>query len=487
MALPVAALGLARPALAADAAFGDSTVRDIARDLAARAYQPPVDDLPKGLELGYDAYRDLRFSPARSIWRDQGLPFQLQMFHRGGMARDPVMLFEVAGGAARPIAYRPDLFTFGAVRPGPLGEDLGFAGFRVHSQIIIPGRFDEVIAFLGASYFRAVSTGTQYGLSARGLGVGAGQDGEEFPAFRAFWIERPAVGAQSLTIHALMDSPSVAGAYRFVVAPGEPTRVHVTLSLFPRVTLARAGIAPLTSMFLFGPGGAGRFGDFRPRVHDSEGLLIVNGQGERIWRPLSNPTVLQTSAFLDSAPQGFGLMQRERALTAYQDLEARYHDRPGAWVTPIEGFDEGDVRLSELPARTEAEDNIVACWRPARPLAAGVERRFAYRLDWGVDPAPADNLAKVGFWGVGLGGRDKALRAVIDFTPTALGAADVQPDVRAATGEVRNIVVQANPAVGGLRLSFEFDPAGTRASDLRAVLNAGGRHISEVWTHRWLA
>ena len=87
----------------------------------------------------------------------------------------------------------------------------GFAGFRV--QFATNWKAD-IAAFLGASYFRAVGDDTrQYGLSARGLAIDtAFARPEEFPRFTAFWFERPSRDAGTLTLYALLDSPSIAGA-----------------------------------------------------------------------------------------------------------------------------------------------------------------------------------------------------------------------------------------------------------------------------------
>ncbi|MDB5424876.1 MAG: glucan biosynthesis protein, partial [Phenylobacterium sp.] len=358
-ALP-AALAFHGPSAAQASGLGDA-VRRKARALAARAYSAPANPLPPGFaELDYDGYRDLRFRPELAVWRGLGLPFQLQMFARSGPHSDRVELFEVVEGAIRPIRYRPELFVSGPLAPGTLAPNLGFAGFRIHAPINDPARFDEFAVFLGASYFRAVPRGGVYGLSARGIELGAGDDGEEFPTFRSFFIERPLPGVPSLTVHALLDGPSLAGAYRFVISPGAATLFEVTASLFPRRPLINAGIAPLTSMFLFGPEQPRRYDDFRPEVHDSDGLLVDAGPEGRLWRPLANPARAEVTRF--ERPLGFGLLQRSQTLDAYQDLEANYHLRPGAWAEPVDAsaWNPGAARLVELPARTEAEDNIVA-------------------------------------------------------------------------------------------------------------------------------
>lgn len=488
-ALPLALA--AGPALAARSmGFGLEDVAVLARRRAATAWRPPAADLPADLaRLSYDDYRDIRFVPGQALWAREKLPFQLQFFHRGGFFKDRVDLFEIRDGRAAPIAYAPEQFTFQRGRPAGLKPDLGFAGFRIHARLNRPDYFDEVGVFLGATYFRAVARDILYGLSARGLAIGVGGV-EEFPAFRAFWIERPGPGATDLTVLALMDGPSAAGAFRFVVTPGAVTLFDVTARLFPRVDLDRAGIAPLTSMFLYGVDPTRRFDDFRPQVHDSDGLLVANGAGERLWRPLLNPRALQASAFEDRDPRGFGLSQRERDFSAYQDLEARYERRPSLWVEPHGAWGPGQVRLVEIPSISETDDNIVAYWAPRAPLRAGTEARFAYRLHWGPEIA-ADALARVSGWRTGQGGQPGGpapgarRRYVIDFD--AADGAGLTAAVASSAGVVSQVVLHPNPPSAGQRLSFEFDPAGAPAADLRAQLYRHGNPCTEVWLYRWLA
>jgi glucans biosynthesis protein len=484
----------ATSAVAAAPRFDESVVARRAQALAAAPYRPPAEDMPAALaRIDYDTYRAIRFRAERAIWSGTASPFKLQMFHRGFLHRDRVDMFEVVDGEARPIRYAHDLFRFDAGDPGSLPANLGFAGFRIHGPINSPAVLDEIAVFLGASYFRAVPRGGQYGLSARGLAIGSGEPGEEFPRFSAFWIERPRAGAKSIVVHALMDSISLAGAYRFEITPGADTVFDVTARLYPRKPLANAGIAPLTSMFLFGTEQPRKHDDFRPEVHDSDGLLIANGAGERLWRPLVNPDVLQVSDFRDNGPRGFGLMQRRRSLEAYYDYEARYDLRPSLWVEAQEGFTAGPVRLVELHAKDETEDNIVAFWRPGEPLAPGREHLFRYRLRWGFDPAkPAAGLAVVGAWREGKAstpGRPTVpgRRFVLDY-PAVAGAdfSGVRPSVGASAGVIREINAHQAPG-GGLRLTFEFDPGEARVSELRAALQRQGRTISEVWMYRWLA
>ena len=353
--------------------------------------------------------------------------------------------------------------------------------------------------FLGASYFRSLGKGEAYGLSARGLAVDTtGPGPEEFPAFTAFWIERPAPGADSIVVHALLDGPSVAGAYRFVIRPGERTTFDVRARLYPRRTLAGAGVAPITSMFLFGPASARRFDDDRPAVHDSDGLQMLNGAGERLWRPLVNPGALQESAFEDRNPRGFGLIQRARSLQDFQDLEARYDLRPSLWVEPQGDWGPGAVRLVELPAALERQDNIVAFWRPAAPLEPGSEAVFDYRLNWGPPPAGPPGLAQVAQTRTGAKAvqtrsesdpPDPTRTFSVDFMRPAPdgGWAGVQPRLWCSAGVLTPGRLVPIPGQPGVRLDFQLQPGAARAVELRAELVRDGVKVSESWLYRWTA
>nr|WP_245906071.1 glucan biosynthesis protein G [Pseudoroseomonas aestuarii] len=472
--------------------FDPGTVRETARRLAQQPYKAPPDGLPSGLtDLTYDQYRDIRYRPAQALWREGGLPFQAQMFHRGFLYKSRVDMYEVAGGMARPIRYSPELFDFQNM-PRPAAEDLGFAGFRLHAPINRAEYYDEVCAFLGASYFRAVARGQIYGLSARGLAIGtADPKGEEFPLFRAFWIERPREGVNAITVHALLDSPSCAAAFRFGIRPGRVTLFDVESTIFPRVDMATAGVAPLTSMFWFSPLNRAGRDDWRPAVHDSDGLLMFTGRGERVWRPLNNPRDLQLSAFGDVNPRGFGLMQRRRDFDSYEDLEARYEKRPSLWVEPIGDWGEGAVQLVEIPTSGEIHDNIVAFWRPKDPLRAKGEYRYTFRLHW-CDEAPGSpELGRLMSTRSGASWTQGGRLFVIDATGGALDnlAPDAKPEalVTASRGEVRNVVVQRNPETQGWRISFDLFPGDARAVELRAELKAGPEAVAETLLYRWTA
>ncbi|MGJ4729691.1 glucan biosynthesis protein [Luteimonas sp. SDU101] len=476
--------------------FDADTVPALARALAAQAYVPPPRALPAALDaISYDQFRDYRFRPEQALWRDSSAGFQAQLFHRGFIFKDRVDLHLVEDGRAAPLPYRRERFDFGP-QPAPADDPaLGHAGFRLHAPLNRPDYFDELCVFLGASYFRAVARGLAYGLSARGLALGSGDPGpEEFPLFRAFWLEQPAPGATSMVVHALLDSPSVAGAYRFVIAPaGEETTMEVDARLFPRVELRNAGIAPLTSMFEFDAGDRVGIDDFRPAVHDSDGLAIFNGAGEQVWRPLRNPREIAHSGFVDENPRGFGLMQRKRDFEAFQDAEARYEQRPSAWVEPLGDWGAGEVHLVELPTGNEFADNIVAFWRPRDPLAPGREHRFAYRLHWCADHAWRPQLARALATRTGQGDAEGVAprQFVVDFAGGRLDAVphDGAPRVEAwaSAGELRNPVVY-RLANGRWRMSFELLPGAAEVVELRArLLDGGGEALSETWLSRWPA
>jgi glucans biosynthesis protein len=481
--------GASTPGNCASAAFGAQTPIEAARALAARPYRPPNTDLPQRLAaLDYDAYRSIRFRPEAALWRAEHLPFQAELFHRGPSCPCRVDLYQVDGGAASPIPYVPGWFVSDKTDLSGAPEGLGYSGFRLHAPINRPDYFDEIAVFQGASYFRSLGRGEIYGLSARGLALNtAGPGPEEFPVFRSFWIERPARGAKSVVVHALLDSPSTTGAFRLQITPGEQTAFDVDARLFPRTELKTAGIAPLTSMFLFGPSAARRFDDFRRAVHDSDGLQMLNGAGERLWRPLNNPQALQESAFLDQGPRGFGLMQRSRRLDDFEDLEARYDRRPSLWIEPQGDWGPGAVHLVEIPSTQEAADNIVAFWRPAQPLEPGREHRFRYRMSWGGPQPPG--LAQVARTGVGEDLHGSRARVfTVDFAlPGGSGLGDLTPEVTASAGVLLPPTLAANPATGGVRLDIQLQPGAARTAELRAGLVRDGRAVSETWMYRWTA
>lgn len=469
--------------------FDADMVRNMARELAAKPFKAGNRSLPPELEkLSYDDYRNIRFNTERSIWRGQGLPFEVQLLHRGFLFHDTVDVYVVADGRARRIAYDPGLFRFehGVKAPDPK-LDLGFSGFRLHGSLNRPDYLDEIVVFQGASYFRAVAKGQGYGTSARGLAVKTAHvSGEEFPVFKAFYVEQPRPDVPSIVVHALLDSPSAAAAHRFTIRAGDSTVMTVEMALYPRADLAEAGIGALTSMFLFGPSDPSGFDDFRPAVRDAEGLAIIDGTGEHVWRPLANPNRLQTSIFSGANVRGFGLMQRQRSFFDYQDLEARYEKRPSVWVEPIGDWGEGAVHLVEIPTPQEVHDNIVAFWRPRDTLRKGSEYTFTYRLHWTWDMPTPPNLGRITATRTG-GTTDRRLFVIdlADGPMAGLALNEVKAEITASQGQVGDVVLQPNPEIGGARLSFAFEPKGAELSELRARLHKAGSPISETWLYRW--
>ena len=477
--------------------FDAQTVRKLARALAAEPYREPDARLPDALaKLSYDAYRGIRFDPGQSLWRGRGLPFEAQFFHRGSLYADRVDIFEVADGQAQALQYRPEQFEFGPT-PRPEQQDLGYAGFRLHGTINRADYFDEIAVFLGATYFRGVAKHQQYGLSARGLSIDtADPRGEEFPAFRSFWIERPQPNAGSIVVHGLIDSRRATAAMRCSIRPGDDTIFDVELTLFPREDIAQPGIATMTSMFLFDPADRAGIDDYRRAVHDSDGLMMLTGRGEELWRPVTNPQTLQVSSFVDTSPRGFGLMQRKRDLRDFEDLEARYERRPSLWVEPIGDWGEGVIQLVEIPTKDEVHDNIVAFWRPKQPLQAKSEHNFTYRLHWTTAAPIRSTLARFTDTRTGTGSTERSRRFVLDVAGGALKALapDAKPRLVVSTdkGKIQNAVAHANPDQGGWRISFELLPDDARAAELRAVLVQGDTPLTETpltetWILRWTA
>jgi periplasmic glucans biosynthesis protein len=482
-------------------AFGFADVRQVAQQRARHEYQPVSDALPATLaNLSYDQYRDIRFRPASALWRGQSM-FEVQFFHRGYRTRQRVNIFEVTSGVATAVAYNPQYFIFGKLmKPPKPDSSLGYAGFRVHYPLHTPTYKDELIVFLGASYFRVLGRNQIYGASARGLAIDtAAQSGEEFPTFTDFWLVRPQPADRSLTIYALLDSKSVTGAYQFQVRPGDITQVEVHMELFARHPVGKLGVAPLTSMFLYGEDGLGhRFDDFRPQVHDSDGLMAQTGHGQWLWRPLGNPRELRVNRFMDDGPRGFGLIQREREFSHYQDNEAQYQLRPSYWVQPLGNWGAGGVELVEIPSDEEIHDNIVAYWVPTHTLAAGESASYTYLLSafshsplWPPggrvvatrtgNPAVGDNK---GHFGPG------ARRMVIQFAGgelDGLGAAQpLKADVGADNGKIEALTVQRLPALNVWEVAFVVTPrVAKKPVDMKCFLSLYGEVLTETWVYQW--
>jgi glucans biosynthesis protein len=479
------------PAAAEGIPFPADHVRKLAESLAQTEYvAPKLGDVPDPFKnLSSEQYRDIRFRTDKAIWRADRMDFEVQLLPVGWLYDRPVEVWLVDGGQATQLKADGSLFSFGEqLANAPPGAPFGFSGFRIHGPLNQAEVNDEYVVFQGASYFRAIGRNQGFGLSARGLALNTGQpSGEEVPAFRAIYIEKPRPGAPEIVIHALLDSPSVSGAYRFVVQPGDATVMDIDATLFPRQSLPHVGLAPLTSMFLHGSANHRVNNDFRPAVHDSEGLAVLNGKGERIWRPLTNPRTLQISAFIDKNPKGYGLVQRERKFSAYEDLQARYERRPTAWVEPKGGWGEGYVELIEIPTEVEIHDNIVAYWKPAKPLEPGMAHRFVYRLHWTESVPAAWSGAWVDKTFVGGLKKSDTQLFVVDFAGPAVQDLRELPvaQLGVSAGSVGSVSVQKHSDINGLRVMFELNTSGTEVAELRLSLKSGDHIISETWLFRW--
>jgi glucans biosynthesis protein len=469
--------------------FEADTVREFARRIAA---QPrPLRQIDKDSplrDISYDQFRDIRVNPEAAIWRTEQVPFRLEPLPGGFLFTSPVAISIVDHGVARDLSILPDTFLLGPSVLKLAGQTIPISGFRVRTHINSRSVWDEFLVFQGAAYFRAVGKGGQYGLSARGLALRtAHPTGEEFPAFTHFWIERPAPNATNIVVHALLESDSATGAYRFSVTPGNETVMDVDVTLYPRVPLEGVGIAPLTSMFLFDESNRARIDDFRDEVHDSDGLQILTESGEQIWRPLANPTHLEVSSFTDQAPRAFGLVQRSRRASDYQDLEARYELRPSAWIEPTSDWGPGSVQLVEIPSDRETNDNIVTFWRPKEPLAADKPWQASYRVRWTSYPRLVPNLGRAVMTRSGPSLDGKRRLFVIDFESSAPRIEDLRVEASSSSGRLTNLVLQPNAITKGLRASFELDPSDASVAELRVRILKEDQPVTETWLYRWTA
>ena len=495
--------GTANNGLSLDAPkpFSFAILQDRAKDMAKAAWEPTPKVVPEILyRIDYDAYQAIRFRPEMSLMLDPAHRLPVQLFHLSRMSPDPVKIHLARGGEAQEVLYSASLFDSPPDHPArELPDGVGFAGFRV----MAPDQKTDWLAFLGASYFRTSGPFNQYGLSARGLAIDTGmQTPEEFPRFTEFWLDSSAPQDDGLTLYALLDSPSVTGAYRIKARRTTDKRdvaridMEIEAELFARRDIARLGIAPFSSMYWYGETSRRQVVDWRPEIHDSDGLAIWTGAGERIWRPLNNPPRVMVNAFVDRDIRGFGLLQRDRDFVHYLDDSVFYERRPSVWIEPIESFGEGEVQLLEIPTDDEIHDNIAAYWCPKEPFRAGEQRRYHYRLKW-VDEIPFPSaLAKATATWTGLGGRpghkrpEGVTKFVIDFQGTVfrgIGRNDgVELVVIPSRGEISN--AYSHPVVDQRerwRALFDIEAKGSEPVDIRVFLRQGERALTETWVFQF--
>lgn len=478
-------------------------VESRARDLANGEYHAPdKESLPGWMKnLTYDQYRDIRFDPAKALWADGEAPFRAMFFHPGYLFREPVGINEFTDTHRQRVRLSESFFGYGPLvkERGDVPADAGFAGFRLHAPLNNPSVFDELVVFQGASYWRALGKGQRYGISARGVAVDTGAEGvpEEFPSFREFWLKKPEKGDDRAVMFALLDGPSYSGAYEFSVRPGDDTVMSVKAVLFTRKEVKRLGIAPMSSMFWFGENSRRRFDDFRPEVHDSDGLAIRMGTGERVWRPISNDTGnLDFSFFSMEKCDGFGLLQRDRRFSAYEDGEAAYDLRPSLWIEPTSDWGAGSVMLMEIPTGNELADNTVAMWVPKTTPKPGDRIEFNYLQHWTMDSDPSQAGGRVVATRTGTHDWQLEQRTmIVEFEGDALvDKTGKLPDavVEAASDKIKiqGVAVQAIEG-GRIRLGFQILPAeeggklaGIGPVELRAALKHGEDFLTETWVYR---
>lgn len=475
--------------------------------LAQRPYQAYTTPLPTPLQnISYDGYREIQPLRDHAVKLSQDFGYIAEPFHMGWLFKEPVEMYQVKDGQAHEVSFTAADFNYhdAATATAMAGITIpGVAGFRMDCPMNEPSVMSELVAFLGASYFRALGKGNMYGASARGAVLNSWlSQPEEFPRFSAFYLA-PAEYPAPIAVYAALEGPSLTGAFQFVFDPAKPdrqdTQVDVTARFFFRADVAEMGIAPLTSMFLYSDSNRSQFDDYRPQVHDSDGLLMDGGTGEMAWRALNNPTSLGNSYFAHNNPKAFGLMQRARQFVNYQDDGARYDLRPSILVEPQGDWGEGSVRLIEVPAKLEADDNIVAFWVPKAPFRAGDNAEFKYRLRWGdLLPDPKGPIGYVADTRTGQGGvsgvANKATlrKFVIDFAGGALATldADEVDAVASIAGQGGKVIfssVSKIPETGVMRLAIDAEIDTKDPVELRAYLVGGGRQLTETWLYQWRA
>ena len=477
--------------------FDFNWLRQTAKSLAAKDYAAPKPAPELVGKIDFDVAQKIKFRAEKSLFGGGGSPFPVRLFHVDKFNQLPVKVFVVSGKTAREVVYSAEDFSYGDTGlEKKLPPDFGFSGFRVMDG---PDSKTDWLAFQGASYFRTAGQDNQYGASARGIAVNTTTSTkEEFPRFTTFWLAEPDPQERSITVYALLDGPSLTGAYKFIAVKQTGVVMRVEHELFIRNDIAQLGIAPLTSMYWYGENDRQYATDWRPEIHDSDGLALWTGKGERIWRPLIDPSSVLTNSFLDEHPKGFGLMQRDRSFSDYQDDGAFYERRPSIWVEPLDGWGPGAVQLIEIPTRDEIHDNIVAFWKPKRKVKAGDRIKTAYKLYWQNDnPHPPTDVARVVATRIGRGGvpgkpapTDKdSWKFVIDFLGGPLAGMkaryDIKPVVNSSRGKVSNGYVVKVVGTERWRAAFDVYAPGKQQIDLRCFLRLGDKTLTETWLYQF--
>jgi glucans biosynthesis protein len=484
-AAPAAAEPLGQPV-----PFAADTVVRQAVELAAKPFKepeaPPLPSLLSGLT--FDQYASIRRVPGTAIWSGEKLGFSLEPLHRGFVYTTPIAINIVENGFAQKVLYESADFDFGKLQPPAVLGDLGFSGLRILKSS--DQGFEDAAIFQGASFYRARARAQAFGVTARGLAIRTGDEpGEEFPLFREFWIEKPNPAANTLTIHALLDSASVTGAFRFTLRPLETTIIDTEMTLIARVAVDKLGFGAMAAVYLFSGLDHRRADDVRAAVYESTGLQILAGSGEWLWRPVSNRETLQISAFSDLNPRGFGLLQRTRSFDAFYDDATHWELKPTLWIEPIGDWGEGDLRLLEIPAASEANENVVAQWRPKAGMAAGTSLSIAYRQFWCWSPPSSPRLATcVSSRSGKIGNRQRfAVEMAGDLFADPQKAAAASADVHASPGKIESVRLFPYKDRRSVRVVFDLDPGSEAYSELRLTLSVDNQAASETWLYRWTA
>jgi glucans biosynthesis protein len=471
-------------------AFDLDDVATKAKEMAGQKFTAPKSNLPAEFrDMKFADYQKIRFLQDKAEWANDKTPFKVSFYHQGMHFDTPVKINEVTANSVNEIKYDPTRFDFGDVKFDPKStENLGYAGFRVTYPINKDDKQDEIMTMLGASYFRVIGKGQVYGLSARGMAIDTAMpSGEEFPRFTEFWIEKPSADDNHLVIFALLDSPRATGAYKLTLRPGTNTLVDVQSRMYLRDKVGKLGVAPLTSMYLFGANQPSKVLNYRRELHDSSGLSIQAANGEWIWRPLNNPKHLSVSSFSVENPRGFGLLQRGRNFSHYEDLDDRYDKRPSAWIEPKGDWGKGTVDLVEIPTADETNDNIVAFWKPETQPEPGQPIDFNYRLHWTMDEdaihSPDLGWVKQTLRSTGdvkqsnlIRQPDGSVAYLVDFVGPTLAKLGEDPSIRSQviTDDNTDLVennLRYNPVTKGWRLTLRLkvkDPG--KAVEMRAYL-----------------
>ena len=475
-------------ALGAPKPFVPGAIIEQARALSKKPFVAVPADLPDPFRaLNAEQYGAIHTRPEARIWGQENIGFAIEPLQRGFLFTNPVELNLVSGDQSYRLVYDVKAFDFGGVTPPTKIGDIGFSGFRVLAASS-KSVFGEVASFQGANFFRAFAPGQIPGLVSRALAVRlADPKGEDVPIFRAMWIEKPSLVANALIVHAIIDSETMTGAFRFTIRPGEATIIDTESTLFARVAVENFGIGTISATHLLGFMDHRKFDDYRPNVSEVDGLQMYTGAGEWLWRPVSNRDTLQISTFVDEKPRGFGLILRDRAFDNYDDAEDHWEKRPSLWIEPLGEWGLGGVQLIEIPSESEANDNIICFWRPRQPLAAGSETAFAYRQFWCWSPPERPNLARAISSHSGRVGKHRRFFVTFegDIFANDERVAGMKPTLTTAGGSIVMLKVFPAEDKKSVRVLFELDPGSEQSSEMRLVLEAQGKPLTETWLYRW--